>query len=118
MLNQPHTGVWRIPFVQRCDLETGRGPIEGLVCNLGTRGAYVSLDDVPELRERVRISFPFPGTDLRLSVEAEVAWRNSRQALLAKALPPGCGLKFVTLSPTDEGRIRELVRVYRSQKAH
>jgi hypothetical protein len=47
-----------------------------------------------------------------MEVEAEVAWRNTATRHKVPALPPGCGLRFMTLGDRDRERLHALVRSF------
>lgn len=113
MLHQPQSGQLRVPFVRRCQLETLSGRVEVIVCNLSIEGAYAAVEPIPLIGDVVQLSFPLPGSELPVRVEAEVCWRNSTQHHKVHGLPPGCGLRFLNLSPTDQERIDAFVQSYR-----
>ncbi len=113
MLHQPQSGQLRVPFVRRCHLETLRGRVEVVLCNLSVEGAYAAAEPIPLIGDVVQLRFELPGSELPVQVEAEVCWRNSAQHHKVHSLPPGCGLRFLTLSALDQSRIEAYVRSYR-----
>jgi len=103
----------RIPFVRRCRLEPKAGdPCEGLLCNLSVLGVYVTVDPIPALGSWLTVSFALPGNEALVSVEAMVSWCNTTQNHKVHSLPPGCGLRFLTLTLADKERIQRLVDTY------
>lgn len=111
-MNQPHSGQKRVPYVRRCLLHGRDRVIEGLVCNIGVFGAYINVDPIPEVGERVQVSFPLPGTTAPVELDAEVTWQNPEQRHKVHSLPPGCGIHFVSLEPAHQVRIKALVDAY------
>jgi len=111
-INQPTTGHVRIPFVTGCTLATPQGELRGSLCNLSTRGVYVAVDPVPDLDTSVLVSFQLPDDDEPFERGAVCAWINSAHAPRMRALPPGCGLRFVGLSAADVARLEQVVADY------
>jgi hypothetical protein len=109
-IHQPFSGAKRIPFVQSCRLVDGAAEIEGTIRNISVLGVYLHVDPVPKVGERLGLRFELPEGAGSLAVDAEVAWRNSVQRHKVSSLPPGCGLRFLNLSDSDEDRIEALVR--------
>jgi Tfp pilus assembly protein PilZ len=109
-INQPFSGAKRISFVQGCRLLDGAAEVEGTIRNISVLGVYLHVDPVPKVGERLGLRFELPDGAGAVEVEAEVAWRNSVQRHKVSSLPPGCGLRFLSLSDGDEGRIEALVR--------
>jgi Tfp pilus assembly protein PilZ len=107
--NMPHAGPKRVPCVERCIFTSKAGETETVLCNISRLGAYVSIDPVPAMGEEVTISFVTPADGVRLTLTAVVAWRNSAAEPPADPLAPGCGVRFVGLSKSDERRIQSLV---------
>jgi hypothetical protein len=109
---QPFTGFVRVPYLRRCQVMAGSRPLVGVVCNVSALGVYVALDEIPFERERVEVSFMLPRESRRFIAVADVVWRNPPDAVLLDRMPPGCGLRFVSLSPGDRARIERLVLEY------
>lgn len=109
---QPNTGFVRVPYLRRCQLMVGERPLVGVVCNVSALGVYVALDEIPEANARVEISFMLPRESRRFAAVAEVAWQNPADAVRLDRMPPGCGLRFVSLPPEDRARIERLVLQY------
>jgi len=111
--------VVRIPFVHACRLTTAARVRGGLVCNLSVQGAYVTLDDpLPEVGETVQIVIAPPGEDPLVEGEATVASQNREAPLGADSLPPGIGLRFVSLPGLYRNRVETLVRQYSEGRGH
>jgi Tfp pilus assembly protein PilZ len=113
--NQPHTGHWRIACLEPCVVSDGQTTREVVVWNVSTLGAYLVIKSpVPELGERLKLSFNLPNDPDPISVEARVAWRNLPWApgigKAAPSLPPGCGVQFVALDARDRARIEARVK--------
>jgi CheY-like chemotaxis protein len=111
-VREPSSGLSRIPFAQPCELQgvTGRCPAK--ICDLSAAGVYVALEPVPQIGENFVISFPLPGREAPLSVESVVTWHNARLDRRVLDLPPGCGLRFLSLASPDLQQIHTLVRSY------
>jgi Tfp pilus assembly protein PilZ len=112
------SGMLRIPFVRRSRLEFDDGlTAEAFIVNINVLGAYIALDLMPKLGQRVVCRFGLPGSEHEIEARAVVAWQNPHQAHPVHSLPPGCGVKFEQLSPSDRERIEQLVRDYIMQHA-
>jgi Tfp pilus assembly protein PilZ len=109
MLNQPHSSFSRIPYTQRCRLWRGDEVQDGVLCNISTLGVYLTLDDVPEVGEEVRLSFPLPGADAPIEAVSIVTWQNLEEPVTTESLPRGCGLRFELVNPIDRARIRSVI---------
>jgi hypothetical protein len=110
LASPPHAGPRRIPYVQHCHLTTARGAVETLICNLSRLGAYVAADPRPAVDEEVGLSF-VTADDVRLDLKGVVSWQ-SPEAPEEESLPPGCGIRFVSVSKLDDVRIRALVEAF------
>ena len=102
----------RIPFVAPCVLSSPAGLSKGNVCNLSTAGVYVAVDPIPEAGAMTIVGFRLPGMIDLFERAAVVAWRNPEGSGRVRVLPPGCGLRFANLSPSDRERLAELVDEY------
>jgi Tfp pilus assembly protein PilZ len=108
VLAQPHAGPRRVPYVQRCLFRCRVVQVETLLCNISRLGAYVTIDPLPDVGEEVSISFvAADGKPLELS--AVVAWINPPERQAVDPLAPGCGVRFVALSPQDDERLKTLL---------
>jgi Tfp pilus assembly protein PilZ len=106
-----------VPFVRRCSLEFEEaGPATAFLVNINVTGAYLALEDMPRLGQRVVCRFRLPETEQEVTVEGVVAWTNPRQQHPVHSLPPGFGLSFRNLS--DDGRtvIESLVAAYETRR--
>ena len=117
---QPGTpGAVRIPYVHGCRLTTAARVRGGLVCNLSVQGVYVTLDEpLPELDEVVQLTVTVPGQEPVLQAEAIVACQNREAPTGPDSLPPGVGLRFVTLPAVYRDRVEGLVRQYSEGRGH
>jgi len=112
-VNRSQTGRRRIPYVRRCSVqENGGSPLTGLICNLSALGAYVALEPIPPSGAMVTLSFKLPRSAKPVQVESQVTWENPNQDNPIHGLPPGCGLRFLGLSPEDRRRIDVLIDEY------
>lgn len=109
---EPQIDKVRIPFVAPCVVAGQEGPSLGSVCNLSTEGIYVAIEPPPPAGEAVIVSFRLPGREETFERAAIVAWVNVDGAHRVRALPPGCGLRFVNLSESDEVVLTDLVDRY------
>jgi hypothetical protein len=111
-ISQPFSGAKRVPFVQTCVLSARGSEIDGTIRNISVLGVYLDVDPIPRVGERLSLRFGLPdGTD-PLDLQAEVAWRNTPNRHKVPTLPPGCGLRFVSLGDRERGRIEALVRSF------
>lgn len=109
---EPQIDKVRIPFVAPCVLAAKGGPRLGSVCNLSTEGIYVAIEPAPAAGEAVIVSFRLPGHEETFERAAIVAWVNAEGGQRVRALPPGCGLRFVNLSDSDVVVLTDLVDRY------
>jgi hypothetical protein len=115
----PATPVVRIPFVHGCKLTTSERVRGGLMCNLSVQGAYVTLNEpLPETGEPVQIAVAVPGQDPLLQADTVVACLNREAPTGPDSLPPGIGLRFVTLPEVYRSRVEGLVRQYNEGRGH
>ena len=75
-------------------------------------GLYLDVTPIPKVGERLRLVFALPDGAAPVQVDAEVAWRNTSHKHKVPALPPGCGLRFMSLGDRDRDRIQALVRSF------
>ena len=113
MIQQPHSKLWRVPYVRRCRVEWTSGLQDALCCNISADGVYIAVNPIPPVGERVRLHIELPGNEIPVVVEAEVCWENSAQTHKVHSLPPGCGLRFLDLPEPDRERVADLVKEYR-----
>jgi len=103
----------RIPFVRKAKL-VRKGQVEdAFVLDLGLEGVFIERTDEMKVGEEAEITLPWPGSEVPLKASCRVAWWHAPGKLLAsKSLPPGAGLQFVLMSPTDKSRLREYLEEY------
>jgi len=114
-------GALRVPFVRRCSIEFEEGETaSAFIVNINVLGAYVALDDIPPLGQRVMCRFRLPETEQEIAVDGVVAWTNPRQQHPVHSLPPGFGVGFRGLSDDHRSRIEQIVREYllRQSRGH
>ena len=114
-------GALRVPFVRRCQVDFEEGaPVSAFIVNINVLGAYVALDEMPRLGQRVVCHFRLPETEQELTLEGVVAWTNPRQQHPVHSLPPGFGVGFRGLSDENRRRIEAIVREYlmRQSRGH
>jgi len=116
----PIRGI-RIPYVRPSTLRLGGASLDAVICNLSAVGLYVtfpgtSTDVVPETGAVGRVSFRLPEDPLPVECDVVVVLRNVGAQRERAALPPGCGLRFTSLSTGDHHRIGELVHDYRHSR--
>lgn len=107
----------RVPYVRRCVMTRGGRAVEAVICNLSVVGVYVTFlrplpSNIPAVGESVHISFLLPGDGEAIEGDATVTWQNLEEPDEAESLPPGCGLRFLSLKPSDHKRVAELIRDY------
>lgn len=76
----------------------------GELVNLSMGGAQVDLGVALDLGERVRVALSIPRSGFPLGLEGRVQWRLSAQKGFSH------GLVFVSLSPSEDRQLRELLR--------
>jgi PilZ domain len=103
----------RIPFVRRCTLRFEEGTATtAFLVNLNIVGAYVELDVMLPVGQRLRCAFRLPGNERELELEAVVAWNNPKQQHPVHSLPPGFGLSFRSLTSEARTAILALMAAY------
>jgi CheY-like chemotaxis protein len=112
LVREPSSGLSRIPFAKPCELHGVKGRYVAKICDLSAAGVYVALEPVPDVGENFVISFPLPGRQAPLSVESVVTWHNARWERRVMDLPPGCGMRFLSLASPDLEQIHTLVTNY------
>ena len=112
----PRPALLRIPFVRRCDLAFDDGATaSAFLVNINVLGVYVASDEMPRLRQGVRLQFNLPDSDRALSLDGSVAWLNPRQQHLVHSLPPGFGVKFSRISAEDVRSLEQVIADYRAR---
>jgi hypothetical protein len=84
-----------------------------MTCNISAHGLYITLDPIPELGEQLVAAFALPGRQTPDEVAGMVTWRNTRQQHRVHSLPPGCGLRLMSLTPDQRKLIEVLVSEYK-----
>jgi DNA-binding NarL/FixJ family response regulator len=111
-VREPSSGLSRIPFAQPCQLHGVKGRWVATTCDLSAAGVYVALEPVPDIGENFVVSFPLPGRAAPVSADSVVTWHNAPWDRRVLDLPPGCGLRFLSLASPDLQQIHTLVRSY------
>jgi hypothetical protein len=107
------SGLIRVPFVQRCQLERDEDePRDAFLVNINILGAYVADDDPPPVGQQLRCRFHIPGNEIELVLDAVVVWLNGRQHHPVHSLPRGFGMEFKDIPPEAVERLRDVVREY------
>jgi Tfp pilus assembly protein PilZ len=107
------SGLLRVPFVRVCTLVfDGGGTERAFIVNINVLGAYVASSEMPEHGRGVTFRFKPPGTELEVEVRGQVAWLNPSQKHPVHSLPPGFGVRFVSVPDDARARIEEIVRDY------
>jgi hypothetical protein len=103
----------RLAVDELCDVETDDGRhLDATVCNLSLTGAYLAMSPVPEIGRTLHVTFCLPGATTPIACDAMVAWQNRPSAIFTElggattGLPPGCGVRFIGVSPNDEQSLR------------
>ena len=103
-------GFLRVALVQRCRMELDSGPPRtAFLVNISVLGAYVAEDAQPPLGARGHCVFCMPGNDLEIRLPCVIAWANPRQQHPIHSLPPGYGIRFVSLTAASQERIEAYV---------
>jgi hypothetical protein len=107
------TGLLRVPFVQRCEIEFDDGTRDhALVVNINVLGAYVARDEAPRLGQPLRLRFGVPGRMGVVEARGAVAWVNQHQEHPVHSLPPGFGVRFSGREDEARRRIESIVSEY------
>lgn len=104
------SGLIRVPFVRRCELEFEEGPVrQAFLVNINILGAFVADDHAFHLGQGLSCRFRVPGTENEVSVEGVVAWINARQQHPVHSLPVGFGIEFRELTLEHLDLLRGIV---------
>lgn len=113
---QPESGYFRMPMYAPCEIDLTGEPTEGTLWNLSALGAYVALTaPLPDIGSTVRVSFPFGDDRSLITCDARIVWLNPPSSSAhgggstAGGLPPGCGLRFMTLGERERAHIERAV---------
>lgn len=112
MFRQPHSGFSRVPFVQLCTVQWDGVEVTTVTCNLSILGLYLHFENPLELEQEVVVRFLLPDDGGEVEAAAVVTWRNDSPPDEVRALPAGCGLRFLRVAPEDLRRIAALVSNY------
>lgn len=82
----------------------------GSITNISVGGAFVATPMVLRPQSRVALSVEVVGLPEPFELEAEVVWHNHRFFPVARELPAGYGVGFITHSEQDAENVRRLVR--------
>lgn len=86
--------------------------------NLSTDGLFLETDHPLETGTTLKLEFLFPGSELRLSCDANVAWTNHPELLQRPELPTGMGLQFLDLTSADRELLRNYIRKSNLPQVH
>lgn len=114
-IEQPRSGLLRVPFVEPCTLRGARGERRATTCNLSVFGAYVALDEPPAPGEELQFEIDLASPVGRFERRATVTWRHPESRYRPHTLPTGCGLRFEELTRHD---LRQLSRFVDSRLEH
>jgi hypothetical protein len=100
-----------------CEVRYTAGVREGMVWNLSRGGLYLAIDaPLPDVGQQLSLVFQVDDDREPIACAARVAWRNPPSVVIegfgsvAVALPPGCGLAFSEIRPTDFAKIERRLR--------
>jgi Tfp pilus assembly protein PilZ len=103
----------RIPFMQRGSVAIAGRREDLFVVDLGLRGVFLEREQPLEAGDEVEIWFALPGNEIPVHARCRVAWsRPARTSWHSRALPPGVGVEFVTMSERDTERVRQHLQAY------
>jgi hypothetical protein len=114
-IQQPRSGDLRIPYTQRCQVWRDGASEAGVTCNISDTGMYLTLNEIPEVAGRIELSFPLPDQGQPVQAEGVVTWQNVDEPQRLSCLPPGCDVRFTSLSPADDRRLKTLVAAYKDR---
>jgi len=101
----------RIDFDAVVTLQSDHNFYTGLDADVGTGGIFVATHRLHPVGTRLRVRFALPGLDGPVAADTEVKWvRDGRFS----TLPPGMGLRFVSL---PDGALRAVTEFVQQRDA-
>lgn len=86
----------------------------GTSANFGSTGILILMDNPPMLGVQVRLKIHFPELPQPVEVKGEVVWTNPFGGG-DPAIPKGCGVKFIGLSPDAQVMFSNMASRYHPQ---
>ncbi len=83
--------------------------INGHIYNISVTGAFLELAAPPERDERMELRFQLPHTGETFHCHALSTWRVLPHESAAMRSPPGCGVRFLDLTPDQSGLLEDFV---------
>src|SRR3954451_24468768 len=101
---QTPAGFPRIACSEPCDVAFPNAQrAQATVWNLSVRGVYLVLQEpLPPVGYVFDVTFALPGDARAIACEVRSVWHNPKSVFkgmgsVARALPPGCGVEFVSI---------------------
>lgn len=83
--------------------------INGHIYNISVTGAFLEVSSPPERDERMDLHFQLPHTGELFCCQALSTWRVLPHESTAMRSPPGCGVRFLDLTPEQSALLEDFV---------
>lgn len=83
--------------------------LQGHIYNISVTGAFLEIATPPEKDETMELSFQLPNNDEHFVCRAVSTWRVLPHESSAMRSPPGCGVRFLQLTPQQNALLEDLV---------
>lgn len=83
--------------------------LHGYIYNISVTGAFLEFATPPERDEIMELSCRLPNHDASFVCRAVSTWRVLPHESVAMRSPPGCGVRFLDLTPQQSAILEELV---------
>ena len=105
----------RVPKTLKVSYPTPKGFVDNHISNLSVGGLFVKTSEPLNLGEKLNLKIFLPDKEKELELSGEVIWTNREERMTPEGkLPPGMGVKFLTLSTKDKIRISiNILRYYK-----
>ncbi len=83
--------------------------LQGYIYNISVTGAFLETATPPERDEAMHLSFQLPNQSEPFACRAVSTWRVLPHESAAMRSPPGCGVRFLDLTPRQNAILEDLV---------
>lgn len=92
------------PLVIKARVDEGERHRDGYLTNVSTGGAFLAIDEPPDVGSEVDLRALMPWKLGELRARARVVWRNEERREEGEGQPriPGAGVAFVELTPASK----------------
>jgi uncharacterized protein (TIGR02266 family) len=98
----------RLAISASVGLTSGNNFYLGVTENLSHGGLFILANDLPPIGSLMQLNLKLPDHAEELHCSVEVRWHRHA---MGPDVPSGFGVRFLSLSPADEERVREFIRV-------